>query len=129
MQEKADSTATDYTKSSDENVKLPEFSNSYEATGSAVLSGTKKLIGGTKELKAGDFSFKIYEVKMQKKSDDSDELVEVEEALKDAAGQEITVSNDAKGNFTFPEISYTQNDVGVHTYRIKEINDGKPGYT
>ena len=49
--------------------------------------------------------------------------------LKDAAGQEITVSNDAEGNFTFPEISYTQNDVGVHTYRIKEINDGKPGYT
>ena len=129
MQEKAGSTATDYTKSSDEEVKIPEFSNSYEATGSAVLSGTKKLIGGTKELKAGDFSFKIYEVKMQKKSDDSDELVEVEEALKDAAGQEITVSNDAKGNFTFPEISYTQNDVGVHTYRIKEINDGKPGYT
>ncbi|MBD9014249.1 MAG: hypothetical protein EGR15_06560, partial [Lachnospiraceae bacterium] len=129
MQEKADSTATDYTKSSDEKVKTPEFSNSYEATGSAVLSGTKKLIGGTKELKAGDFSFKIYEVKMQKKSDDSDELVEVEEALKDTAGQEITVSNDAKGNFTFPEISYTQNDVGVHTYRIKEINDGKPGYT
>ena len=41
-------------------------------------------------------------MKMQKKSDDSDELVEVEEALKDAAGQEITVSNDAKGNFTFP---------------------------
>ncbi|MEI3192988.1 MAG: FctA domain-containing protein [Lachnospiraceae bacterium] len=129
MQEKAGSTVTDYTKSSDEEVKIPEFSNSYEATGSAVLSGTKTLIGGTKELKAGDFSFKIYEVKMQKKSDDSDELVEVEEALKDAAGQEITVSNDAKGNFTFPEISYTQNDVGVHTYRIKEINDGKPGYT
>ena len=50
-------------------VKIPEFSNIYEATGAGnVLSGTKKLTGGTKKLEAGDFSFKIYEVKLQKRS-------------------------------------------------------------
>ena len=129
VQEKEESEKKDYTKSSDETVKIPEFSNIYEATGEATLSGTKKLTGGTKKLEAGDFSFKIYEVKLQKEVEDSDKLVEVEVPLKNEEGQDITVSNDADGNFTFPVISYTQDDVGLHTYRIKEVNDGKSGYT
>lgn len=59
VQEKEGSEKKDYTKSSDETVKIPEFSNIYEATGEATLSGTKKLTGGTKKLEAGDFSFKL----------------------------------------------------------------------
>ena len=68
-------------------------------------------------------------MKLQKEAEDSDKLVEVEVPLKNEEGQDITVSNDADGNFTFPVISYTQDDVGLHTYRIKEVNDGKSGYT
>lgn len=38
-----------------------------------------------------------------------------------------TVSNRADGSFVFAPIVYTASDLGLHTYTISEVNDGKGG--
>ena len=72
------------------------FTNTYAASGSLDLSGTKTLTGRT--LAAGEFSFELWEgmVKLQ------------------------TVTNAANGTFTFGTINYTLANVGVHTYTVIE---------
>lgn len=76
------------------------FTNVYAAKGSAALSATKRLAGGT--LAAGQFSFE----------------------LRDEAGNVLqTVTNDADGVITFEPISYTS--AGVYRYTIAEVVPGQ----
>ena len=72
------------------------FVNPYNAEGKLVLEGKKTLEGG--KLAGNDFEFTV---------------------SKD--GKEIqTVKNDAKGKIAFEEICFTLEDVGTHTFTVKE---------
>ena len=73
------------------------FTNTYDATGSMLFEGTKTIEG--REMTEDDiFTFTVSE-----------------------AGEVIqTVENDADGEICFEEIGYTINDVGTHTYTVKE---------
>ena len=78
------------------------FENEYAADGSVQFSGVKTLTGAT--LEADRFSFVL-----------------------SGDGVNETVTNDADGKFAFAEITYTQDDLGEHTYTVSEVNDGQPG--
>ena len=82
------------------------FNNTYAATGSAVIGGTKTLNG--RALAAYQFTFNLL--------DSGDNVIQ-------------TAKNDAAGNYTFAAIHYTLADLGSHTYTIVEADDGQPGYT
>jgi pilin isopeptide linkage protein/LPXTG-motif cell wall-anchored protein len=74
------------------------FTNSYKAKGSITFSGDKTLRNGT--LKDGQFAFEVV----------------------DSDGNVIqTVTNDANGTINFDEIRYTQDDLGTHTYTVREV--------
>ncbi|MBP3656202.1 MAG: Cna B-type domain-containing protein [Clostridia bacterium] len=78
-----------------------DFTNTYSAAGEVAFSGSKTLTGG--ELVAGDFSFTLY----------------------DSEGNDIeTVPNAEDGSFAFAALTYTQEDVGTHTYTIREDEGG-----
>ena len=80
------------------------FTNSYHATGQAVLSATKTLEGAA--LKAGAFSFQ----------------------LKDADGNVLqTVANNADGVAAFAPIDYDA--VGTYRYTISELPGSEPDMT
>ena len=87
------------------NVTSAVFNNTYPEPGKIVLTAAKDLQGGT--LSDGDFTFELYL---------GDELID-------------RVTN--KGTtVTFKEIEYTEADVDeTYVYTIKEVNDGKAGYT
>lgn len=73
------------------------FNNTYTAKDTSVVLGGTKVLDG-RALAEGEFQFK----------------------LADADGNEIqTVSNDAKGGFTFDKITY--NDPGEYSYIITEV--------
>ncbi len=76
-----------------------DFTNKYTeytAEGEITFSGVKTLEG--RELKADEFSF----------------------VLSDANGEIETVKNAADGSISFSAIQYTLDDVGTHTYTVKE---------
>lgn len=87
-----------------------DFTNTYTATGSLELSGTKTLTG--RALTANDvFTFKVTEV---------------------VNGNEVTVStgtSDETGKITFTDIEYTNKDRGMHTYTVKETSTDGNGIT
>ena len=83
------------------------FANKYNATGTATITGTKKLVG--KDLPAGQFRF---------------ELVLFDTNTYEPISDPVIVTNDASGNFVFPTFNYTEADLGVYNYRITEIDDG-----
>jgi pilin isopeptide linkage protein/LPXTG-motif cell wall-anchored protein len=85
--------------------KKVEFVNPYNAEGKLVLEGKKTLKGG--KLAGNDFEFTLSE---------NGEVIQ-------------TVKNDAKGNISFEEICYTLDDVGTHTYTVKEKAGKKSGMT
>ncbi len=87
------------------------FTNEYDASGSLNLAATKEYTGAT--LNANQFNFTITETTDEEASNPYTE----------------TVTNDANGNITFTEISYTLDDVGTHTYEIMETNDEAGGVT
>ena len=73
------------------------FTNTYAAKGSITLAGTKGLTG--RAAHAGEFTFTV----------------------KDEAGTVVAAgSNGANGAISFTPISYTQADVGDHTYTVTE---------
>lgn len=76
-----------------------DFNNIYTVTGSenVTVSGHKTLTG--RELIAGEFEFGLYK---------GEELVS-------------SAKNLTNGNFSFPTITYTAEDIGTHTYTVKEI--------
>ena len=81
------------------------FTNEYKASGKITLGASKVLNG--RAMAPGEFSFE----------------------LKDATGKVLqTKQNDAKGNITFDEITYTQEDAvkGTITYTVSEVK-GKAG--
>ena len=76
------------------------FRNSYAATGSLDISGTKTLTG--RDLEEGEFTFELFE------GDDT-------------SGEPFrSATNDADGNFSFATINYILEDVGSKTYTIIE---------
>jgi len=83
-----------------------DFSNTYEAAGSATIGGTKTVNGGAPA--ANLFTFNL---------------------LDSGRTTILTAQNDAEGNFAFDPIHYTLADVGSHTYYIVEADDGQAGYT
>lgn len=81
-----------------------DVTNTYTPTGSFVPSIKKELSG--RQLKAGEFSFRLYEG-----------LVPIGDV----------VTNTAGGSVTFPAINYDLDDVGQHIYTVKEIPGSLPG--
>ncbi len=90
------------------------FSNDYEPKETSItIGGTKTLEG--RNIKAGEFSFQLI----------------------DAANSSVTLAtatNDADGNFSFPAITYTSEDMGgetskTFTYYVREVNAGAVNMT
>ena len=90
------------------------FNNDYNATGEITLTGKKSLLGKT--LVANQFWFTLYELTTDGENTQEHQI-------------ESAVTNDENGNITFPTLTYTQDEIGIHHYRIREINGGKSGYT
>ena len=75
-----------------------DFTNTYTATGTLELSGTKTLTG--RDLASDEFEFGLY--------DDEDELMEM-------------VSHGGDGNFRFDTLEYDLDDVETKVYTVREI--------
>ena len=80
-----------------------EFENVYTAKSTKLALTAAKVLEGA-DLKAGQFTFKL-----------------------SGGGVELTATNDANGQVTFSELSFTQ--VGTYTFTISEVNDGQQGVT
>lgn len=82
---------------------VAEFENVYTAKPTKLALTAAKVLEGA-DLKAGQFTFKL-----------------------SGGGVELTATNDANGQVTFSELSFTQ--VGTYTFTISEVNDGQQGVT
>ncbi|WP_293814864.1 Spy0128 family protein [uncultured Parolsenella sp.] len=80
-----------------------EFENVYTAKPTKLALTAAKVLEGA-DLKAGQFTFKL-----------------------SGGGVDLTATNDANGQVTFSELSFTQ--VGTYTFTISEVNDGQQGVT
>ena len=80
-----------------------EFENVYTAKSTKLALTAAKVLEGA-GLKAGQFTFKL-----------------------SGGGVELTATNDANGQVTFSELSFTQ--AGTYTFTISEVNDGQQGVT
>lgn len=80
-----------------------EFENVYTAKPTKLALTAAKVLEGA-DLKAGQFTFKL-----------------------SGGGVELTATNDANGQVTFSELSFTQ--AGTYTFTISEVNDGQQGIT
>ena len=80
-----------------------EFENVYTAKSTKLALTAAKVLEGA-DLKAGQFTFKL-----------------------SGGGVELTATNDANGQVTFSELSFTQ--PGTYTFTISEVNDGQQGVT
>ena len=80
-----------------------EFENVYTAKPTKLALTAAKVLEGA-DLKAGQFTFKL-----------------------SGGGVELTATNDANGQVTFSELSFTQD--GTYTFAISEVNDGQQGVT
>lgn len=80
-----------------------EFENVYTAKSTKLALTAAKVLEGA-DLKAGQFTFKL-----------------------SGGGVELTATNDANGQVTFSELSFTQ--AGTYTFAISEVNDGQQGVT
>ena len=85
------------------------FKNKYEASRRVTFRGKKtveNLALIDRVLEPKEFLFEIQEI---------------------AAGNKVLQTfyayNDAEGNIKYPSITFTQDDVGVHTYKIRELNE------
>ena len=86
-----------------EDAREAEFVNAYEASPTKLALTAAKVLEGA-DLKAGQFTFKL-----------------------SGGGVELTATNDANGQVTFSELSFTQ--AGTYTFTISEVNDGQQGVT
>ena len=86
-----------------EDAREAEFVNAYEASPTKLALTAAKVLEGA-DLKAGQFTFKL----------SGDDV-------------ELTATNDANGQVTFSELSFTQ--AGTYTFTISEVNDGQQGVT
>lgn len=80
-----------------------EFENVYTAKSTKLALTAAKVLEGA-DLKAGQFTFKL-----------------------SGGGVELTATNDANGQVTFSELSFTQ--TGTYTFTVSEVNDGQQGVT
>lgn len=80
-----------------------EFENVYTAKPTKLALTAAKVLEGA-DLKAGQFTFKL-----------------------SGGGVELTATNDANGQVTFSELSFTR--AGTYTFTISEVNDGQRGVT
>lgn len=80
-----------------------EFENVYTAKPTKLALTAAKVLEGA-DLKAGQFTFKL-----------------------SGGGVELTATNDANGQVTFSELSFTQ--TGTYTFTVSEVNDGQQGVT
>lgn len=80
-----------------------EFENVYTAKPTKLALTAAKVLEGA-DLKAGQFTFRL-----------------------SGGGVELTATNDANGQVTFSELSFTQ--AGTYTFTISEVNDGQQGVT
>lgn len=90
----------------DDSNKDISFKNVY-GSNSFTLKGTKTLTG--RDLEEGQFEFEVLEF--------NEELDDYEIVS--------TGTNDTQGNIIFDKIVYTEENVGKHTYIVREVNGGK----
>ena len=88
-----------------DDIKDLVFTNTYKASGELPLQGRKVLSG--RQLKAGEFEFDLYE---------GNKLLQ-------------TKTNAADGTIVFDNITYTEKDLGEHTYRVVEKLGSLTGVT
>ena len=86
------------------------FINTYAAEGEYTIEGIKTLEGT--DLATEQFTFELTMLQ----ADGSETVLE-------------TVTNDADGKITFSKLIFTDLDEGEYVYRIREVNDRKPGFT
>lgn len=86
-----------------EDADVAEFENVYTAKPTKLALTVAKVLEGA-DLKAGQFTFKL-----------------------SGDGVELTATNDANGQVTFSELSFTQ--AGTYTFTISEVNDGQQHVT
>ena len=94
--------------------------NTYHAAGSITPAGVKTLTG--RQLADKQFTFEVYEVKEAADEAGDKESPTTEELIQ-------TVMNDAEGKIAFEPLSFELEDVGTHTYKIREKAADAPGYT
>jgi|GEM_PF-1880827 len=98
--------------------RMPKFTNTYTANGEIQLSAEKKVLGHS--LATNQFSFELYE-----KTKDGETIVET---VGNQAGRNVEHTTYI-GNIAFSPIGFTQKDVGIKTYIIKEKHTSLEGYT
>lgn len=98
----------------------PTFINTYNATGSLLIKGTKKLKYGSEyePLTAGSYRFKLTPVE--------NAPIHIKENEADKDETSLTVANAADGSFQFPAMYFKLKDLNnqssaVFTYKIKEV--------
>ena len=95
-----------------------EFDNTYEATGDLDFNGLKTLRNGDLTKK----SFEVELVQIEKKFIFFEDEVPVETVTVPAKAEDVTVEgDDSSAVFNFTTITYTLEDVGEHTYIIREV--------
>ncbi|MBQ6439197.1 MAG: VWA domain-containing protein, partial [Mogibacterium sp.] len=87
---------------------VPEFVNTYEADGNVTFAGTKTIDG--RDMTSDDiFEFEVSE---------------------NGTTNKWTVNNSTvDGSIAYPTISYTLDDIGTHTYTVKETSTDGDGIT
>lgn len=97
--------------------------NRYSASGDIRLTAHKRLLNG--DVKEGQFTFQLYE---------GSTLVDTKQNGSIDTNEELVVDGGTEPNkwfgtapVAFDMISYTLDDVGIHTYTIVETNDAQDG--
>ena len=88
-------------------IYVGDFENKYEASGSVTFEGNKSI--DSRDIKTGEvFTFEITETGTENK---------------------WSVSSDSTGKINYPTINYTQDNIGLHTYTVKETSVDGNGIT
>ncbi|AGU77328.1 hypothetical protein SII_0117 [Streptococcus intermedius C270] len=84
------------------------FHNIYKPLKATAVITAKKILEG-RELKANQYEFELIDTK-------TNNIIE-------------KVRNDAQGNISFSPITYIEDEVGKHSYLIREVKGNEPGIT
>jgi pilin isopeptide linkage protein len=116
-------TEVTYKDASGTETKDPTFTNTYSASGSITLKGTKKLTGNrSTAIQAGEFNFVVKEETLNGGS---------KEVAKGSTDAGTITSGTSTAAIRFEPITYDETDIGkTYTYTVSEVipEEGDDGY-